>query len=226
MDKIRHIIFDCFGTLIDTGHNSQRAVERILHSVGAQVFAEEFYDLWKKIKREMSNVGEFRNEKELFRLSLNKAFAEYDIKADADVEVKPMIEAIFSKRYAYPEVKDALAALLEKGYDIVIGSTTDTEPIDECLKLNGIEIDKVFTSEAMRVYKPSERFYRTILDNCGWKTEECVFVGDNYEDDVCGPKQIGMRAVLLDRNEKYETEKLSPKPDYVIRSLTELLDIL
>lgn len=47
---IKHIIFDCFGTLIDTGNNSTKAVEQILSNVGVHAEAEDFYKDWKTKK--------------------------------------------------------------------------------------------------------------------------------------------------------------------------------
>lgn len=48
---IKHIIFDCFGTLIDTENNS-KAVKQILLNVGAPIDAKDFYKHWKAKKRE------------------------------------------------------------------------------------------------------------------------------------------------------------------------------
>lgn len=224
MDKLRHIIFDCFGTLIDTKDYSIKAVKRILQSVGSCVDAEEFYSLWKNIKREMANNVEFMNEKRLFSLSLGAVFEKYGIDADAEKEVGPMIDALYSERKVFPEVKEALFELAGKGYDFAIGSTTDTDSIMNCLLMNELSFERVYTSESMEVYKPSELFYRTILQRSGWRAEECIFVGDNYIDDVWGPKMIGMKAVLLDRYRKYDEETLMPKPDFVLRSLSDLVN--
>ena len=40
---IRKIIFDCFGTLIDTGSTSLNAAKTILKNVGSDINAEYFY---------------------------------------------------------------------------------------------------------------------------------------------------------------------------------------
>ncbi len=78
----------------------------------------------------------------------------------------------------------------------------------------------------MEVYKPNPLFYKTILHRSGWAVEECLFVGYSYVEDVCGPKFVEMRTVLLDRKEMYKYVALNHMPDYIIHSLTELKDIL
>ncbi len=127
--NMKHIIFDCFGTLIDTGNGSIKAMKQILSNVDVCVDAKSFYSDWKKAKREMMNAAEFINEKKLFELSLAETFVKYGIDADPAEEVKPMIQSLFSERIVFPEVKMTLLQLSEKGLDIAIGSTTDTDSL-------------------------------------------------------------------------------------------------
>ena len=222
---IKHVIFDCFGTLIDTGSGSRKAVKTILNNVKADVDVNEFYKCWKNIKKKMMRDSVFRTEKKLFELSLAEAFAEYGIEADAAVEVKPMIDSLFGERFVFDDVKPALESLKEAGVDYAIGSTTDTDSLEYFLKFNELKFDIIFTSEDMKVYKPDRRFYETIIERTGWNIDECIFVGDNIIDDVYGPKSIGMKAILLDRKGTYDESDCKVKPDYVIKTLREIEDI-
>lgn len=221
---IKHIIFDCFGTLIDTGNTSIKAVEQILLNVGVHVNAREFYKDWKAKKRQKMDSSVFLNEKTLFELSLSETFAQYGIAADASKEVKPMIRSLFAERLVFPDVHEALERL--ENVDIAIGSTTDTDSLLYYLELNHLSFSQIFTSENMQVYKPDEEIYKTILRRSGWLAEECLFVGDSYMDDVCGPQKVGMKTVLLDRKALYKDTERSPQPDFVIHSLLELVNVM
>ena len=86
---IKHIIFDCFGTLIDTGTGSRDAVKSILARVGSDIDCNEFYKNWNRKKKEMMRSESFQTEKKLFELSLSDTFIRYNIKADASKEVEP-----------------------------------------------------------------------------------------------------------------------------------------
>ena len=141
---IKHIIFDCFGTLIDTGNNSIKAVEQILFNVGANVDAKEFYEEWKANKRQKMNTSVFLNEKALFEVSLDETFTKYGIKADASKEVKPMIRSLFADRFVFSDVHEVLAKLAEKNVDFAIGSITDTEPLLYYLELNQLSFSHIF----------------------------------------------------------------------------------
>ena len=220
---IRHIIFDCFGTLIDTGNNSIKAVEQILFNVGVDVDAQKFYEDWKAKKRQKMNAPVFLNEKTLFEDSLSETFVQYGIAADASKEVKPMIRSLFAERFVFSDVHETLAKLASENVDIAIGSTTDTDSLLYYLKLNQLSFSHIYTSENMQVYKPDIKFYKTILSRSGWLAENCLFVGDSYIDDVCGPQKVGMKTVLLDRKALYKDSELLPRPDFVIHSLLELV---
>lgn len=223
---IKHIIFDCFGTLIDTGNNSIKAVEQILSDAGVHADARVFYEDWKAKKREKMNASVFLNEKTLFEVSLSETFAQYGIAADASKAVKPMIRSLFAERLVFPDVHETLEELAKKNADIAIGSTTDTDSLLYYLELNKLSFSHIYTSENMQVYKPNIKFYETILCRSGWLAEECLFVGDSYIDDVCGPKKVGMKTVLLDRKSLYKSAELSPSPDFMIHSLLELLNVM
>ena len=223
---IKHIIFDCFGTLIDTGNNSLKAVEQILFNVGANVDAKEFYEDWKANKRQKMNTSVFLNEKTLFEISLSETFSKYGITADASKEVKPMICSLFAERFVFSDVHETLKKLAKENVDFAIGSTTDTDSLLYYLELNRLSFSHIYTSENMQVYKPNIKFYDTILHRIGWLAEECLFVGDSYTDDVLGPQKIGIKTVLLDRKALYKSTELAPQPDFVIHSLLELLKVM
>ena len=221
----KNIIFDCFGTLIDTGAGSIEAVEKILINIDLNVDAKTFYSEWKTLKKRMMLQDTFHTEKVLFSLSLREMFEKYGVKADAEIEVKPMIDTLFGKRNVFSETIETLNSLDSIGINYAIGSTTDTDSLMHFLDANNMNIAHIFTSEDLKMYKPAPQFYESILQRMGWDVSECLFVGDNLVDDVAGPKAIGMKAVLIDRNAKYSMDS-DIKPDYVITSLTELIPLI
>ena len=144
---------------------------------------------------------------------------------DFYAEVRPMTDVLFGKRNAFPDTYEILAYLDRAGIEYAIGSTTDNDSLMHCLEQNHLSFRYIFTSEDMRVYKPSPAFYTTILERTGWLTSECLFVGDSLTDDVEGPQSVGMKAALIDRKRKYKSFT-SVRPDHLIHSLTELSEII
>ncbi|MBR4866131.1 MAG: HAD family hydrolase [Clostridia bacterium] len=217
----RHVLFDCFGTLLDTGSGSVLATEWILQNLSSSLDPKAFYAEWKKEKKQMMHTAPFRSEKVLFAESLGLLFKRYGIQADPGVEVKPMIDSLFATRPLFPDVRETLRELDRRGIDYAIASTTDTDSLLHYLKEAELSVPLVFTSENLQAYKPDPRFYQTILEQTGWQISECLFVGDSPEDDVFGPAAIGMPAILLDRKGSHQD---FPHP--CIGSLTGLAEYL
>ena len=71
--------------------------------------------------------------------------------------------------------------------------------------------------------KPSPEIFEKALKTLGVEASKTVFVGDTPNLDVEGPKNVGMRTVLIKRR---SVESIDPKPDWVITCLTELLKVL
>ena len=197
---IKAVIFDVYGTLISTGTGSVDAAAEILRKKNSDICPKEFYARWKKIHKaltlETMEKG-FIAEEEIFRRGFRQLYGEYGITGDPDREVEPMLRSLVG-RAAFPDVAAGLANLRER-YRILIASNTDTVPLLENLRANGIEADGIWTSESLRLYKPDPRFYEALMSEAKLSPEEVIFVGDSPEEDISGPKKAGMKTVFLNR---------------------------
>jgi putative hydrolase of the HAD superfamily len=79
----------------------------------------------------------------------------------------------------------------------------------------GAKLEGVLTSARVGYRKPHPAIYAAALRLAGCDPSEVLFVGDNPESDVDGPRAAGMCAVLLDRAGTHEGAD-------VIRSLMEI----
>lgn len=213
------IIFDAYGTLISTGTGSVDAAQKILlKNNRTNISTKEFYAQWKKYhKLHIESQTEFINEEEVFKQDLKALYVDYRIDGNSDEDVKIMLNTL-GKRNAFSEAKEVVDNLSKK-LIVCIGSTTDTAPLLNDLKRNKIQIDKVYTSENLKTYKPKKEFYQAILDELSLKTNEVLFVGDSLIDDVYGPKQLGIKTCWINRKCAKANNII---PDYEIKSLCEL----
>ncbi|MDE6412476.1 MAG: HAD family hydrolase, partial [Eubacterium sp.] len=147
-------------------------------------------------------------------------YEKYNIKRDYSKDVNIMLSSLIGRK-CFEDTKSTINEL-RKNYSVVLGSTTDTEPLMENLRVNNLSVDAVYTSEIIEKYKPNIDFYKYILECKNCSAENTVFIGDSLIDDVFGPQQLGMKTVLIDRNNKYSMENQPIKPDFVIHNLTEL----
>lgn len=216
------LIFDAYGTLLSTGTGSLEATKQILALQEKEIDATSFYKDWKKYHRkhlDEANESQFITEKDIFTKDLQVLYEQYQIQRPYEIDVEIMLKSL-TGRVVFSEVVEVIKILREK-YRVVIGSTTDTEPLLVNLKNNGLEVDAVYTSEMIQKYKPDPMFYQYILQAEGYKAEDAVFIGDSLVDDVEGPQSVGLTTVLVDRDSKFLQTK-DVVPDYEIKNINEI----
>ena len=219
---IKAVVFDAYGTLISTGTGSVEAAQKILDLHGSSISAKTFYADWKQYHREhMDHLTQFVTEETIFRWDLEKLYVQYDLPGKAAEDVGIMLNTL-GNRMAFPESKEVVERL-KRSVTVCIGSTTDTEPLTKDLARSGITVDRVFTSEDLRVYKPQPVFYEKILAALSLQPEEVLFVGDSLTDDVYGPRQAGFKTCWVNR--KGQPAPVPP-PDYEVADLRGVLELL
>ncbi|WP_080834465.1 HAD family hydrolase [Cohnella massiliensis] len=60
-------------------------------------------------------------------------------------------------------------------------------------------LDPVVVSSEVGAAKPDPEIFRIALERAGVPAERCLYVGDNYYDDVVGSAGAGMRSCLINR---------------------------
>jgi len=127
------------------------------------------------------------------------------------------------KLVLYDDVLPTLTELKDKGLTLGLISNIDRDitPLMDELGLSAL-LQVVVTSQDAGVTKPHPEIFREASRRAGVKADEAVFVGDQYQIDVVGAEQAGMKGILLDRGGYFAEVIASPR----IRSLTEIADLL
>ena len=124
----------------------------------------------------------------------------------------------------YDDVVPTLQQLQDEGYKLAIVSNWDT-PLDPLAERLGIAhyFDIIVAShdERVRSAKPDPHIFEYTLEAVGVSAEETVHVGDTYEADIIGAQGVGIRPVLIDRD---NTQVGRWKE--TIRSLAELPELV
>lgn len=219
------LIFDAYGTLFSTGTGSLDAVADILRLQDKEISAVGFYADWKQYHRkhiDECNTDIFVPEREIFADDLRVLYERYHINRPYEQDVSIMLDSLTGRKL-FSEVKQTIKEL-RKTYRIVIGSTTDTEPLLTNVNETGLIVDEIYTSEMIGKYKPAEEFYKYILSCERCSSKDAVFIGDSLLDDIYGPQTVGISTILVDRGHKYKSQA-DIKPDYVIADLSEMLNL-
>ena len=103
----------------------------------------------------------------------------------------------------YSETEESLKKLREN-YKIILISNTDCFSIPKVMeKFNLFDyFDDTFLSCDEGMIKTEKKFLKTLLDRLELNVEDCVLVGDSILSDVKAAEEIGMKAILIDRNNR------------------------
>ena len=242
----RAILFDCYGTLIDfPTPRYVSAMEEICRNQGLECDGKQFWEAWLEIGKsiraipypEMSTDGTSKPSSYLiagppppFRLyseewgeQFRKTFEAVGLAGDG-VRAYADLRRMLSEAPAYPEVHSVIAALNER-YVTALMSNADDDFILPCLEHNNLHFDLLVTSEAVRSYKPWPDIFWVTAERLGLPVSDILYVGDSPPSDVLGARSAGMPVAWVNRHETTLPERIPP-PDYEIRSLTGLIDIL
>ncbi|KAE8391746.1 HAD-like domain-containing protein [Aspergillus alliaceus] len=98
----------------------------------------------------------------------------------------------------WPEVKEVLQQLKEKGYQLGVVSNCSIELGRRAAALCGIEFDAVVTAEEAGFYKPRPEAYAKIRSALGVEAKDALFVAGS-NGDVVGAAKAGMDVVWHNR---------------------------
>ncbi len=102
----------------------------------------------------------------------------------------------------YDDAVAALEAVRAHGLKVGLLSNSSRD-LAEFVRHHGLTADAVLTSHAHGKTKPHDSIFRAILELLAVEPAETTMIGDTLEEDVEGARAVGMRAVLLDREDRH-----------------------
>ena len=102
----------------------------------------------------------------------------------------------------YDDALPAVDALRRIGLKVGLLSNSSRD-LDEFVEHHGMTADAVLTSHSHGKTKPHETIFRAMLHRLDVAASDAVMIGDTIEDDIEGARAVGMRAVLLDRENRF-----------------------
>lgn len=211
---IKAVFFDIDDTLYHFSQLSKQGMDEVAGYVSCELGVSEA-DFHYALKRAMVEIGErlgtnhpaFHNRQIRFQNTLSflgKPIYPY---------AKEMYRIYWNRVLSDAKPENGLIELLEllqkKGLYLGIGS--DMTSYIQNKKLENLGVAKYFnsvvTSEEAGIDKPSKKLFALCAKKAGCKEEECLFIGDNLEKDVLGPRRAGMEAACYNRYSRTDIGK-------------------
>jgi HAD superfamily hydrolase (TIGR01549 family) len=98
----------------------------------------------------------------------------------------------------YADVRPALGALREAGYQVIVAGNQPARAYDALIAMD-LPADSVHTSEGWGAAKPEPEFFAKVAGVAGREPAEILYVGDRLDNDVLPARRAGMRTALLRR---------------------------
>jgi len=130
----------------------------------------------------------------------------------------------------FPEVFAVLERLRRRGVRVGALSNASSDLVGFLDQLGLLRhLDFAVVSAVEGTKKPDQRIFQLALRRAGVTPEEAVHVGDMYIEDILGARNVGVRALLMERGARAmfpnhaESTSLVPEPLEVVRNLEDVL---
>lgn len=221
MARPKLLAFDMFGTLASNEFDEWEAsFFTIVDEQHLNVHAPTLHQEWRKyesqFRKTRTNMADptssptFQSYWQAWRDAFASVFKELGLKGDAEAAATRCVDD-HCRRNAFPDAAPAIQQL-SGAVPLAIMSNADDRFLKGTVEHNGwTAFDPVISSETARAYKPDPRAFQVLCEAANVAPEDVVYVGDSAYDDVHGAKLVGMRTVLVVRNQ--HTPGRTPPPD-------------
>lgn len=219
--KYKYIFFDWGYTLINKFENVDDKINNILKKYNLKW--DDIFRKWKNYQI-LNSLGKI-TEKEIYKdLSLILNVSEEDLEK---IDMLLLESHILDN-----ETQKTIVSLYEKGYYLGIISNNSIRNVEYILKREDIRkyFKKVVISEEVKERKPNLKVYMKAFEDISKEEyNKIAFVSDELLEDLLGVKILGVKTIWYEQNidNKWKKkEEILIEPDYKIKSMGELLDIV
>jgi len=252
---VRVVFFDIGGTLAYPHPSFNGLIAQVCQTHGLPVTAEDAGrvepNVWAHIARRKDAGRGFSlnvDDSRAFWLWVYQTYLTelgHAAAAETDLPQRLLDTFILSESYRlYDDVIPTLARLRSAGFRLGVISNWEAW-LDRLMVDLAISdfFEVTVVSGNAGIEKPDPRIFHLALEGAGVPPSQAVHIGDNPNDDIAGAAGVGIRGILLDRNDRFApvlprpleddgvvvaTPGLQPEVRAVhrVRHLMELADLL
>jgi 2-haloacid dehalogenase len=220
--RIRLLMFDQYGTVVDMQGGLVDAVTPYLKAKGWSGRPDAFVTWWRRTHFENSMIDALLHREHIPYRRIGEISVEYTLERagipHTAAEVSALVAEI-EKLKPFPEVPAAMD-LLRKRFKLAILSNGDPDMLEAARAYHGVSFDHIISVAEAGSFKPHVATYRKAAEIVGLAMDEILFVA-NHAFDCVGAKAAGMRAAFIDRR-KRPFGQWPYQPDVVVADFNEL----
>ena len=208
--NIKAIFFDLDDTLINSRKAESIAAGQFKNCFKEfeEIEKDEFEEIWHKIAMEQYakySKGEISYSQHRIN-RINDVFSKFNINRNDEDALK--IFDIYLHRYEenwklFDDAKDVLDNLKTK---YKLGIITNGDGIQQRRKIDKTRIDKYFyqiiISSEIGYSKPKKEVFNIACNKIEELPENCIMIGDSFKLDIEGAKNVGLKAIWINRRDE------------------------
>jgi putative hydrolase of the HAD superfamily len=204
--ELRAVLFDVDFTIAKPGPDlGPEGYARLGKRFGLELDAARYREARERALEHLERHPELDHDEEVW-----VAFTERIIRGmggDADSAYDCAVEMTRAWERAehfelYEDVLPTLDDLRRRRLKLGLVSNTARD-LEAFVRHHGLDVDVTLTSRVHGKVKPDPSIFRAALARLGVEPPAAAMVGDSPEDDVEGARALGMRAFLVDRDDRY-----------------------
>jgi len=224
---IKAVLFDMGNTLIKYDVDTFKEVfQRVLISLGISRSLDEIKIAFLNSEKEAKDINLLSS---FGKIKCEEYWHKWDslvlkhLKITDNEELARIVQSRwfdFVDSTLYPEVKEVLSELKQRGLKLGLISNGYEEEINLILEKADLEktiFNIIVGVDTIRKAKPNPDIFKYAISKLNVKLEEAMFVGDNVEADYKGAENAGIHALLIDRTETKQSDQRT------IKNLKEIL---
>ena len=225
-DKIKVVMFDQYGTVVDMQGDLTAVVTPYLRDKGWKGNPGSFVTWWRRTHFENSMIDALLHKEHTPYREIGHRAVSYTLERagipHTEEEVRYLVACI-EKLKPFPDVPEALARLQTK-YKIVVLSNGDPDMLENAKRYHGIPFDRVISVATANSFKPHVATYTKAAEIMKARMDEVLFVA-NHAFDCIGAKAAGMYTAFIDRRNR-PFGGTPHQPDVRVRDMKSLADLI
>ena len=210
MLKVKALLFDVFGTVVDWRTGIAREVEDIAKKNNISLDPYDFADAWRaEYQPAMEEIRKGRRSFTILDIlhmeNLKKIASKFNLHNLSVKDLNMLVKA-WHRLPGWPDSSDGLNALKKK-YILATQSNGNIALIVNMAKFSNLNWDVVLGAEVIGHYKPDPEAYLKACSALDLKTEECLMVAA-HDDDLKAASLQGMKTAYVHRPFEYGRDKL------------------
>jgi len=219
------VFFDVHGTLIHQCYSPPEIFRRLCAEAGLDISMAAIQAAYPPLAELAERAEAASGETDAFWRHVNAEILTELSVPDGDGALAEHLMTGFKRPdwwVAYDDAIPTLDALREAGFrlgtianarHVVVGRLRHTGLIDR--------FQTITYSEEIGQQKPDARLFSAALGRLGVSAANAVHVGDRVREDIQGARSVGLRAILIDREDRHSHADCER-----VRSLAELRPLL